>query len=107
MDNKSSTLTRRSPNGAEDPAKLRAEIAQTRNEIRKMKTTISALMNLEGQDRQLVAEMAEDMLTDLETGDTLVELSYYVRRYCSVIDGSEEARQIVSQIESHLATAGD
>jgi len=81
--------------------------AQTRNEIRKMKTTISALMNLEGQDRQLVAEMAEDMLTDLETGDTLVELSYYVRRYCNVIDGSEEVRPIVSKIESHLAAAED
>jgi len=76
-----------------------------RSEIRKIRATLNVLADEEGNDRQMLLEMAEDMLTDLETGDSLVSLDYYIRRYS--YQTPDEARDTARSIELMLAQAQD
>lgn len=76
---------------------------QTIQEIRKIKATVNRVMDHEGQDATLVVEMAEEMLTDLEANGSLVELSYYIKRYCDVLDNpDDDATDLAAEIEAML-----
>ncbi len=84
---------------------------QTLQEIRKVKAVVAVLSDgdrFPGQDLGLVCQAAEDMLTDLETEGTLVELSYYIKRYCDVLDNpDDEATYLAAEIISHLTAVSE
>lgn len=60
---------------------------------------VDHLLDLEGQDRQMVAEMSQDMLNDVITAGELGPLAGYVARYCDVIDSRADAERIAAAIE--------
>jgi hypothetical protein len=59
---------------------------------------VEYLANLEGQDQGLVIEMSQAMLNDLIEGRGLVPMLEYIKRYCDVIDGPEDAERIAADI---------
>jgi hypothetical protein len=81
--------------------------AQTVREIRKIKAVINLLSDGDrhpGQDQGLVCEAAEEMLTDLEANGSLVELSYYIKRYCDVLDHPDsDAAGLATEINLMLS----
>jgi hypothetical protein len=59
---------------------------------------INYMSELEGQDPVLVVEMSQAMINDaIERGD-IFPMIEYVKRYCDVIDGPEDAGRIASDI---------
>ena len=75
--------------------------------IRTVQASITVLADLEGQDHTLVLEMAQRMLADILDPDRreLLPLSKYVRHYCDVIDGPDDADPIVADIEREAAAS--
>jgi hypothetical protein len=53
---------------------------------------------LEGQDDGLTIEMSQAMLDDVIQGHGLRPMVEYVKRYCDVIDGPEDAERIAADI---------
>lgn len=67
-----------------------------------MRAAVAYLAELPGQDASLTVEMTEAMLDDLIVGGELGEMLAYVRRYCSVIDGLDQAKLVVLGITEVL-----
>lgn len=68
------------------------------DQLNRIYAAIEHFANLDGQDAMLTIEMSQAMLNDLiETGQ-LGDLAAYVRRYCDVIDGPEDAERIAADI---------
>ena len=55
---------------------------------------IDRMASLEGQDPVLVIEMSQAMLSDVMEGRGLEPIVNYVKRFCDVIDGPEDAERI-------------
>ncbi len=53
---------------------------------------------LEGQDTSLTLEMVQAMLNDVIEHGELAPMVDYVKRYCDVIDGPEDAERIAAEI---------
>jgi hypothetical protein len=53
---------------------------------------------VEGQDRSLVIEMSQAMLSDVIEGRGIAPMADYVRRFCDVIDSPEDADRIAAEI---------
>lgn len=71
---------------------------RTRRDIALVNETMGYLANLPGQDSMLVIECGQHMLFDLLGNDTLDPIGSYVKEYCDVIDGPEDADRIEMQI---------
>jgi len=66
--------------------------------LNRIYAAVDYVAGLEGQDPVLVVEMSQAMINDvIETGDIHPMLDY-VKRYCDVIDGPEDAERIASDI---------
>lgn len=66
--------------------------------LNRIYAAIEHMTGLEGQDPMLIIEMSQAMINDvIETGDILPMIDY-VKRYCDVIDGPEDAELIASDI---------
>lgn len=71
----------------------------TRAQLSLIWLAVDHLMSFESQDRQMVAEMSQDMLNDVITDGELKPLAGYVARYCTVIDSRDYAVSIAATIE--------
>jgi hypothetical protein len=72
--------------------------ASTISVLNRIYAAIEHMAELEGQDPVLIVEMSQAMINDvIETGDILSMIDY-VKRYCDVIDGPEDAERIASDI---------
>lgn len=71
--------------------------ADTRQALTLIRAAITVLLDQEGQDRQMVAEMADQMLADLLNGADQ-GINYYIGRYCDVIDSSVDVDEIALEI---------
>jgi hypothetical protein len=70
----------------------------TRVQLARIYATVDALTELEGQDRTMVIEMSQDMISDLIDNGTIAPLADYIAHYCDVIDSREEAEQLAASI---------
>lgn len=70
----------------------------TKTLLNRIDTAVDHLMDLEGQDPMLVIEMFQAMLGDVLDRGGLKPMADYVGRYCDVIDGPDEAREIARKI---------
>jgi hypothetical protein len=70
----------------------------TRALLNRIYAAVDYMSNLENQDQTMVSEMSQAMLNDIiETGN-LRPMLEYVKRYCDVIDGPDDAERIASDI---------
>jgi hypothetical protein len=69
------------------------------------RAALAYFAELPGQDDSMTIEMAEAMMDDLVVNGELGEMLAYVRRYCTVIDGPDEAKLIVLGITEILDPA--
>jgi hypothetical protein len=66
--------------------------------LNRIYAAIDYMSNLENQDQTMVIEMSQAMLNDIiETGN-LRPMLEYVKHYCDVIDGPDDAERIASDI---------
>jgi hypothetical protein len=66
--------------------------------LNRIYAAVDYMMELENQDRPMVVEMSQAMLNDvIETGELRPMLDY-VKRYCDVIDGPDDAERIAADI---------
>jgi hypothetical protein len=66
--------------------------------LQRVYAAVDYLRELEGQDLGYLVDMSQEMLNDLiESGD-LKPMLIYVRRYCDVIDGPDDATRIAADI---------
>ena len=73
----------------------------TRQALTTIRAAITVLLGKEGQDRQLIADMADTMLADLLADDDQ-PLERYILRYCDVIDGPADAGEIMLEIDRQI-----
>lgn len=73
-----------------------------RTELMIMRAALAYFASLPGQDDSMTLEMAESMMEDLIVNGELGEMAVYVRRYCTVIDGPDQAKLIVLGITEVL-----
>jgi hypothetical protein len=66
--------------------------------LNRIYTTVDYMANLDGQDRTLVIDMSQAMLGDLIDNGTLQPMINYVKMFCDVIDGPEDAERIAEDI---------
>jgi hypothetical protein len=69
------------------------------------RAALAYFAELPGQDDSMTIEMAEAMMDDLVVNGELGEMLAYVRRYCTVIDGVDEAKLVVLGITETLELA--
>ena len=62
-----------------------------------IKAFIQVMGNLEGQDTVLTLDAVEAMIVNVQ-GAELIDIDYYVRHYCDVIDGAEDAERFTLEI---------
>jgi hypothetical protein len=67
-------------------------------DIQTVYRAVDYMRELEGQDETLVLDMSQAMLNDLIEGNFLAPMVEYVRRYCDVIDGPDDAQRIAEDI---------
>ena len=67
-------------------------------ELMRVYAAVDYLSQLEGQDHTLVIEMSQAMINDLIEGRGLEPIVNYVKRFCDVIDGPEDAERIAADI---------
>ena len=67
-------------------------------QLNRVFSAVEYMSDLEGQDKGLVIEMSQAMLSDVIEGDGLKPLVAYVRRYCDVIDSAADAERIAGEI---------
>lgn len=72
--------------------------SQLRYQISTIINLVADMIEIEGQDRDLVLEMSQAMLTDLYTVGRLKPLREYISRYCDVADSKEDLDRIISNI---------
>lgn len=72
--------------------------ATERRDLQLVNDTMSYLCNEEGQDRTLVVECGQHMLSDILASGTLDPIENYVRRYCDVTDNDADVRRIADRI---------
>jgi hypothetical protein len=70
----------------------------TTTQLNRIYAAVDYFVELEGQDRSLTIEMSQAMLNDVIEGRGLAPLIDYVRKYCDVIDGPEDAERIAADI---------
>jgi len=71
--------------------------------LRLIHAAVEHLTGLEGQDPMLVIEMSQHMLSDAinaqyHGGGTMRPMTYYVNRYCDVLDSPADADRIATAI---------
>jgi len=74
------------------------DLATITSQLHRIFAAVDYMSDLEGQDKSLVVEMSQAMLSDVTYGDGLKPLVEYVRRYCDVIDSAADAERIASEI---------
>lgn len=72
------------------------DFAAVTDQLDRLYCLVDHMANLEGQDRTLVIEMSQTMLSDV-IEDVLKPLVEYVKRYCDVIDSEADAERIVTE----------
>lgn len=72
-----------------------ANMTETLNRIY---AAVDYVSNLEGQDMMLTLEMSQQMISDLINMGEIKPMIDYVKRYCDVIDGPEDAERIAEDI---------
>lgn len=70
----------------------------TTTQLTRIYWAVEYMTNLEGQDHTLVIEMSQAMLNDVIEGRGLAPMIDYIRRYCDVLDGPEDAERIAAEI---------
>jgi hypothetical protein len=78
-----------------------------RTELVIARAALAYFAELPGQDDSMTIEMAEAMMDDLIVNGELGEMLAYVRRYCTVIDGPDEAKLVVLGITETLETPSE
>jgi hypothetical protein len=76
-----------------------------KTELTIARAALAYFAELPGQDANLTLEMAETMIDDLILNGELGEMLAYVRRYCTVIDGPDQAKLVVLGIIEILDSA--
>jgi len=71
------------------------------------RAAVAYFASLPGQDASMTVEMTEAMMDDLIVSGELGEMAAYVRRYCTVIDGPDQAKLIVLGITEMLESKPD
>lgn len=64
---------------------------------------IRVLNNLEGQDSVLTLDAVEAM-NGYVMSETPIDVTYFVRHYCDVIDGDSDAERIAGYVQDELIT---
>jgi hypothetical protein len=72
--------------------------AATATQLNRIFLAVEYMSDLEGQDKDLVIEMSQAMLSDVIEGHGLKPLAEYVGRYCDVIDSAADAERIAGEI---------
>jgi hypothetical protein len=70
----------------------------TRTQLGRIYAAVEYLTDLEGQDRTMVIEMSQAMLTDLIGRGELAPMVDYIARYCDVISSRAEAEELAANI---------
>jgi hypothetical protein len=70
------------------------------------RAALAYFAELPGQDASMTMEMTETMLDDIIVNGELGEMLGYVRRYCTVIDGPDQAKLVVLGITETLERPG-
>jgi hypothetical protein len=66
--------------------------------LNRIYAAVDHLSNLDGQDADLVLDMSQQMLSDLINTGGIGPMVDYVKRYCDVIDGPDDAQRIADDI---------
>jgi hypothetical protein len=66
--------------------------------LNRIYAAIDYMSDLENQDMMMVIEMSQAMLNDVIENGELKPMIEYVKRYCDVIDGPEDAKRIAAEI---------
>jgi hypothetical protein len=66
--------------------------------LNRIYAAVDYVSNLECQDTMMALEMSQQMISDVINDDALKPMVDYVKRYCDVIDGPEDAERIASDI---------
>ncbi len=66
--------------------------------LNRVYAAVDYISNLEGQDTMLALEMSQQMISDVINTGEIKPMIDYVRRYCDVIDGPDDAQQIADDI---------
>jgi len=66
--------------------------------LNRIYAAVDYISNLDGQDTTLALEMSQQMISDLINTGAIRPILDYVRRYCDVIDGPEDAQRIADDI---------
>lgn len=74
-----------------------------KEELRKALAAVTVLQNYESQDQRTVLDMLVKMVEDIMEEGSLYPWREYVTRYCDVIDGPEDVRRMVDEIEEAIA----
>jgi hypothetical protein len=85
-------------NGPHRMSRHNGDFAAVTAQLNRMYYLVDHMANLEGQDRALVIEMSQAMLSAV-IEDRLGSLVEYVKRYCDVIDSEADAESIVTESE--------
>ena len=77
--------------------------------LRLVYAAVEHLTGLKGQDRTLIIEMSQHMLSDAinaqyHGGGTMRPMAYYVNRYCDVLDSPGDADRIATAILDEVAS---
>lgn len=70
----------------------------TATQLNRIYFAVEYMAALEGQDHALVIEMSQAMLNDVIEGRGLAPMIDYVKMFCDVIDGPEDAERIAADI---------
>ena len=72
-------------------------------QLARIYAAVEYLTELEGQDRSLVIDMSQTMLSDVIERGQLDPMADYIRRFCDVIDGPADVERIAADIDQEGA----
>jgi hypothetical protein len=75
-------------------------MTDTVNTLNRIYAAIDYMSNLENQDTMMTLEMSQQMISDVINTGEIKPMIDYVKRYCDVIDGPEDAQRIADEIVS-------
>jgi hypothetical protein len=83
---------------------MKYEPGSLKTELTIARAALAYFAELPGQDDSMTIEMTETMMDDIIVNGELGEMLAYVRRFCTVIDGPDQAKLVVLGIAETLET---
>ena len=73
-------------------------MSQPIESLNRIYAAVDYMTNLECQDTMMIVEMSQSMIDDLIVKGALRPMVEYVKMYCDVIDGPDDAQRITDDI---------